>query len=162
MMIAGIVIWLIWEIPQVFNIVFYWIPNEPHPGAAVGAYGVRYEWHFRSGLDHYSTFYGMLFALNFPQAKLWLEQVSVDLATRHELTRMYGNNIGREDGVEAAVSGERGNGVGINPGYGLVDHTGVCPSETGIQRGAPLCVHYPFDLLHFLAELPPNPPPKPP
>ena len=27
-------------------------------GAAVGAYGVRYEWHFRSGLDHWSAYFG--------------------------------------------------------------------------------------------------------
>lgn len=75
MIFASTAIWVIWEFPQIFEYVFFWMPNSPHPGAAVGAYGVRYEWHFRSGLDHYSTMFGMIFALNFPQSKLWLKQV---------------------------------------------------------------------------------------
>jgi hypothetical protein len=28
-------------------------------------YGLLHEWHFRSYLDHYTTAFGMLFALNY-------------------------------------------------------------------------------------------------
>ncbi|GBG24128.1 Protein REDUCED WALL ACETYLATION 1 [Hondaea fermentalgiana] len=72
---VGALIYLIWEFNAAFELVFKPIPNDPHPGAAVGAYGIRYEWHFRSGLDHYSTFFGMIFACNFPQSTQWIQIV---------------------------------------------------------------------------------------
>jgi len=75
LMIVGVLLFIVWESSTIFNIVFSFIPNEPHPGAAVGQYGVQYEWHFRSGLDHYSTFFGMIFACNFPQSTLWIRKV---------------------------------------------------------------------------------------
>ena len=38
-------------------------------GATLGA---KWEWYFRSSLDHWSTFLGMVFALNYPAAKQWM------------------------------------------------------------------------------------------
>jgi hypothetical protein len=75
MMGVGLVIFAIWEFGPLFDLAFYLLPTQLHPGAAVAAYGVKYEWHFRSGLDHYSTFFGMIFALNFPQAMAWIGKV---------------------------------------------------------------------------------------
>eukprot|EP00924_Labyrinthula_sp_SR-Ha-C_P000485 snap_masked-scaffold_27-processed-gene-0.22-mRNA-1 protein AED:0.25 eAED:0.26 QI:0/0/0/0.8/1/1/5/0/945 len=67
-------IFLIWEFPDIYNIVFFYLPTEFHPGYALGQFGVKYEWQFRSGLDHYSTIFGMIFALNFPITKMFLEK----------------------------------------------------------------------------------------
>ena len=64
---TAIVIFIVWEIPGMFDKVWFFLSNKPHPGAPVGAYGVRYEWHFRSGLDHWSTLFGMIFAVGFPK-----------------------------------------------------------------------------------------------
>lgn len=72
---VGVLIYFIWEFNSAFELVFGLLSNEPHPGAAVGAYGIRYEWHFRSGLDHYSTYFGMIFACNFPQSTQWIQMV---------------------------------------------------------------------------------------
>lgn len=75
LIVVGIIIYIVWEFDAVFNFVFGFISTTPHEGYPVGAYGVKYEWQFRSGLDHYSTYFGMIFALNFPLATLWLVQV---------------------------------------------------------------------------------------
>ena len=72
---TAIVIFIVWEIPGMFDKVWFFLSNKPHPGAPVGAYGVRYEWHFRSGLDHWSTLFGMIFAVGFPQATYWIKRV---------------------------------------------------------------------------------------
>eukprot|EP00514_Thraustochytrium_sp_LLF1b_P008198 CAMPEP_0184536834 /NCGR_PEP_ID=MMETSP0198_2-20121128/16674_1 /TAXON_ID=1112570 /ORGANISM="Thraustochytrium sp., Strain LLF1b" /LENGTH=937 /DNA_ID=CAMNT_0026930049 /DNA_START=75 /DNA_END=2888 /DNA_ORIENTATION=+ len=72
----------------IIYIVFLWLSNSPHPGAAVGAYGIKYEWHFRSGLDHYSTFFGMIFALNFPQTTAWLSKVEALPRSKHVLVKV--------------------------------------------------------------------------
>ena len=37
--------------------------------------GTRHEWHFRSGLDHYSAMFGMAFAINFPALVSWFARV---------------------------------------------------------------------------------------
>lgn len=73
--VAAFVIFIVWEVPGVFDSVWFFLSNEPHPGAPVGAYGVRYEWHFRSGLDHWSTLFGIVFAIGFPQATFWIKAV---------------------------------------------------------------------------------------
>lgn len=93
LMAVGLLIYLVWEFDAVFNVVFAFLPNDPHPGAAVGAYGIRYEWHFRSGLDHYSTFFGMMFALNFPQATLWMQRVEALTARQQVFVKGVGGLV---------------------------------------------------------------------
>ncbi|CAK9029047.1 Protein REDUCED WALL ACETYLATION 1 [Durusdinium trenchii] len=83
LLVVGVLIFLVWEFDALFKVAFFMIPNTPHPGAAVGAYGVQYEWHFRTGLDHYSTFFGMIFACNFPQLTLWMERVESLPTAKH-------------------------------------------------------------------------------
>ena len=54
--------------------------------------GVLHEWHFRTGLDHYSAVFGMLFALNYPMATAWIKRVNereqIDMANMHTRARI--------------------------------------------------------------------------
>jgi len=54
----------------VFQIVWGFLSSNPIIGATNGT---LHEWHFRSGLDHYSAVFGMAFALNHPMASAWLK-----------------------------------------------------------------------------------------
>ena len=68
----SILIFVVWEFPFVFNTVFGFLGRTPDPGAKTGT---LHEWHFRSGLDHWSSLFGMIFALNYPAAQAWLNRV---------------------------------------------------------------------------------------
>ena len=70
LLVLGSIIYFVWEFPQVFQVFFSFLSSQPHPGAPVGAYGTLYEWQFRSGLDHYSSFFGMVFACVFPYLEM--------------------------------------------------------------------------------------------
>ena len=66
-----IVIFVIWDLPGVWDCVFgWWLPGSYPP---LG--GIRHEWHFRSYLDHYSSAIGMVFAFNFPVMEVWFKKV---------------------------------------------------------------------------------------
>ena len=74
LMVAGLAIYLVWDLgpacrwPYIFGLL--------HTGPMIGATGgAQWEWYFRSTLDHWSTFLGMIFALNYPVASLWLKTV---------------------------------------------------------------------------------------
>eukprot|EP00128_Syssomonas_multiformis_P017575 Colp12_sorted_trinity150504_noHs@35039 len=61
---------LVYEVPNVGNIVFW--PLSPilnYEGKGL------YEWMFRSGLDHYATFIGMLCAYNYPRMEALMHRV---------------------------------------------------------------------------------------
>ena len=66
------VLYFIWEVPSIFEVVFFFLPKAPMVGATSG---IQFEWHFRSGLDHWSTLFGMLFALNFPMYNQFIVMV---------------------------------------------------------------------------------------
>ncbi|GAB5360132.1 hypothetical protein AAMO2058_000601100 [Amorphochlora amoebiformis] len=66
----ALIIFLIWDVPGVFKFVWVFLPRNETIGAK---FGVLHEWHFRSGLDHYSALFGMAFALNYPLAQAWLK-----------------------------------------------------------------------------------------
>ena len=69
----GCVVFFVWDIPGTFNAVFGLVLGQ---GPEVGAkYGPLREWHYRSALDHWSTYVGMLFAMNYPRVALWLKRV---------------------------------------------------------------------------------------
>ncbi len=69
--ILGLIIFVIWDVNGgVFDIIFRWLGNDSVVGAS---YGSVWEWYFRTSLDHYSTFFGMIFALNFPLAEQYYE-----------------------------------------------------------------------------------------
>ncbi|KAF4678100.1 hypothetical protein FOL47_005379 [Perkinsus chesapeaki] len=78
----GVIIYLIWDVDhRWFDAVFGWVlPHSPIQGAQAG---VLYEWHYRSGLDHWSAYLGMVFAYTYPTIIKWMEIVE-KLPQHHE------------------------------------------------------------------------------
>lgn len=74
MLLSAGLIYAIWEIPGVYDYAFFWLGESSMVGAKSGT---RHEFHFRTALDHWSTFFGMLFALNFPVYASWITKVEV-------------------------------------------------------------------------------------
>jgi N-acetylneuraminate 9-O-acetyltransferase len=74
LIVLGIVIYLLWDYSsQLFDLVFFFLGTDSVVGAKQGT---LWEWYFRSGLDHWSTFYGMIFALNFPLAEQYFKSAN--------------------------------------------------------------------------------------
>lgn len=46
-----------------------------------------WEWYFRTSLDHWSTFLGMIFALNYPATSQWVKKVESLPAARQWLIK---------------------------------------------------------------------------
>lgn len=63
--IVALIIYFLWDVDSgLFSMMHFPLLNEvPILGATNGS---MWEWYFRTTLDHWSTFLGMLFALNFP------------------------------------------------------------------------------------------------
>ncbi|KAG7338391.1 10 TM acyl transferase domain found in Cas1p-domain containing protein [Nitzschia inconspicua] len=70
----AIVIFLVWDCDlglfKLFHFPFF--GETPMMGANAGA---MWEWYFRSTLDHWSTYLGMIFALNFPITSLFYRKL---------------------------------------------------------------------------------------
>ena len=68
------IIFVVWELEQhvdgIFDIAFAVV--RPIVGESDGS---LHEWHFRTFLDHYSTLFGMIFAMNFPYLQAWFVAV---------------------------------------------------------------------------------------
>lgn len=61
------VIFIIWDVNGgIFDFLFAWLGTDKVIGANSGSV---WEYYFRTSLDHWSTFLGMIFALNFPLAE---------------------------------------------------------------------------------------------
>ncbi len=72
--VAG-VIFLVWDLPRYClfrNIFSPLLGTGPVIGATSGS---LWEWYFRTSLDHWATFLGMVFALNYPLMQAWFSQV---------------------------------------------------------------------------------------
>eukprot|EP01041_Mallomonas_annulata_P011513 gene11513-24078_t len=64
LMVVGLFIYIIWDINHgLFDSLFGFLGTKPVIGANNGSV---WEWYFRTSLDHWSAFLGMIFALNFP------------------------------------------------------------------------------------------------
>eukprot|EP01084_Bolivina_argentea_P241685 405655_1 len=62
LLISGLLLCLLFETPQIiFN--YFWYPLS----YILSLHGTLYEWHFRTSLDHYATWLGMIFAVYFKQ-----------------------------------------------------------------------------------------------
>lgn len=59
--------------------VFFFLDRKKIIGAG---FGTMWEWYFRTSLDHWSTFLGMIFALNYPSTSLWVKKVEAMPARR--------------------------------------------------------------------------------
>ena len=67
----GCLIYIIWDVNGgLFNYLFFFAGTEPKVGANGGT---LWEWYFRSSLDHWSAFFGMIFALNFPACEAFFK-----------------------------------------------------------------------------------------
>lgn len=67
LMVLALIIFIIWDINGgIFDIMFSFLGTTKTIGANSGSV---YEWYFRTSLDHWSTFLGMIFALNYPMAE---------------------------------------------------------------------------------------------
>lgn len=63
----AVFIYLVWDFDSgLFDTLFFWLGTDKVIGAKNGS---LYEYYFRTSLDHWSTFLGMIFALNFPLAE---------------------------------------------------------------------------------------------
>ena len=57
--VLGLLVYAVWDLPftRLFDLFFgWWMDITPTIGATLGP---RWEWYFRSSLDHWSTFLGM-------------------------------------------------------------------------------------------------------
>lgn len=72
--VLALIIFFVWDLDLgLFKFIHYpFLGETPMLGATGGA---MWEWYFRSTLDHWSTFFGMLFALNFPITSLFYRKL---------------------------------------------------------------------------------------
>jgi hypothetical protein len=72
--IVAVIIFLVWDVDTgFFRLIHYpFLSEKPMLGAASGS---MWEWYFRSSLDHWSTYLGMIFALNYPITSLFYRKL---------------------------------------------------------------------------------------
>ncbi len=72
--VLGVFIFLVWDCDLgLFKLIHYPFFGETPMMGATG--GSMWEWYFRSSLDHWSTYMGMIFALNFPITSLFFRKL---------------------------------------------------------------------------------------
>lgn len=72
LMVVGIIIFIIWDVNGgIFDVLFAWLGTDSVIGASRGSV---WEYYFRTSLDHWSSFLGMIFALNFPLAEQYFSK----------------------------------------------------------------------------------------
>lgn len=72
--ILALIIFFVWDVDTgIFQLMHKpFLGEQPMLGAPAGP---MWEWYFRSSLDHWSTFLGMVFALNFPITSLFFRKL---------------------------------------------------------------------------------------
>lgn len=72
--VVAVIIFLVWDVDTgLFQMIhFPFVGRKPTIGATNG---VMWEWYFRTTLDHWSTFLGMIFAANFPITSLFFRKL---------------------------------------------------------------------------------------
>lgn len=82
--VLGLIIFLVWDCDLgLFKIFHYPFFGEHSKQGATG--GSMWEWYFRSSLDHWSTYLGMIFALNFPITSLFYRKLEAQPLVWHVL-----------------------------------------------------------------------------
>lgn len=72
LMALGLIIYLVWDINGgLFDWIFAFMGTTSVIGAGRGSV---WEYYFRTSLDHWSAFFGMIFALNFPLAEQYFNK----------------------------------------------------------------------------------------
>lgn len=70
--LLGFIIFIIWDVNHgLFDFLFGWLGTTSIIGATNGSV---WEYYFRTSLDHWSTFLGMIFALNFPLVEQYFQR----------------------------------------------------------------------------------------
>ncbi|CBN78469.1 conserved unknown protein [Ectocarpus siliculosus] len=73
LLVAGSIIFCVWDWDlHIFEKIFFFLGREKVVGAGNGT---MWEWYFRTSLDHWSTFLGMIFALNYPATAQWVKKI---------------------------------------------------------------------------------------
>jgi hypothetical protein len=82
--ITGLIIFAVWDVNSglFWLLHFLFLLEKPALGATSGS---MWEWYFRSSLDHWSTFLGMIFALNYPITSLVFRKLEAQETKRHAL-----------------------------------------------------------------------------
>mmetsp|Transcript_118197 Transcript_118197/g.176627 ORF Transcript_118197/g.176627 Transcript_118197/m.176627 type:complete len:1001 (-) Transcript_118197:34-3036(-) len=86
MAVLALIIFVVWDCDSgVFNVIHYpFFGTDSKMGAGAGS---MWEWYFRSSLDHWSTFLGMVFALNFPITSLFYRKLEAQPLLTHVLAK---------------------------------------------------------------------------
>jgi len=86
MFFLAVAIYVMWDIdtPLFRYVHLPFLSEKPMLGATGGA---MWEWYFRSSLDHWSTFLGMVFALNFPITSLFFRKLEAQPLLWHVLAK---------------------------------------------------------------------------
>ena len=72
LMVLAFIIYIVWDVNGgIFDVVFSWLGTDSVIGAPLGSV---WEYYFRTSLDHWSSFLGMIFALNFPLAEQYFHK----------------------------------------------------------------------------------------
>lgn len=82
--VTAVIIYLLWDVDSgLFELVekIFFLSNDAIAGATIGS---KWEWYFRSYLDHWSTLLGMIFALNYPIISLFYERLEVKRTTKEQ------------------------------------------------------------------------------
>ena len=85
--VVAILLYVIWDLDsgRIFRGLHWLFLSEvPMLGATSGA---MWEWYFRSSLDHYSTYLGMVFALNYPITSLFFRKLEAQPPLRHYIAK---------------------------------------------------------------------------
>lgn len=84
--VLALIIFLVWDVRSgIFRLVhFPFLGQTPVLGATSGS---MWEWYFRSSLDHWSTFLGMVFALNFPITSLFFRKLEALPLSQHIMAK---------------------------------------------------------------------------
>ncbi|CAM9317992.1 unnamed protein product [Scytosiphon promiscuus] len=73
LLVAAAIIFCVWDLDvHLFEKIFFYLGRTPVIGAGSGT---MWEWYFRTSLDHWSTFLGMIFALNYPATAQWVKKI---------------------------------------------------------------------------------------
>jgi len=72
-LVLGVIIYLVWDYnSKIFDFIFGFMGKESIIGAGSGSV---YEYYFRTSLDHWSTYFGMIFCLNYNLAESFFKIV---------------------------------------------------------------------------------------
>ena len=84
--VLAFIIFIVWDVDSgIFPIIHSpFLGSTPKLGATLGS---MWEWYFRSSLDHWSTYLGMIFALNFPITSLFFRKLEAQPWRWHLLAK---------------------------------------------------------------------------